>query len=64
MYGALGSRLMKLLRDGHEGVETTDAELRALATWIDLNGIFYGVDNEEGQKLIREGGLAPMPEIQ
>ncbi len=64
MYGALGSRLMKLLREGHEGVELTDEELRSFATWIDLNGIFYGVDNEEGQKLIREGGLAAMPEIQ
>ena len=64
MYGALGSRLMKLLREGHEDVELTDEELRAFATWIDLNGIFYGVDNEEGQKLIREGKLAAMPEIQ
>ncbi len=63
-YGALGSRLMKLLREGHEGVELSDEQLRVLATWIDLNAIFYGVDNEEGQKAILEGKTPVMPEIQ
>ena len=63
MYGALGSRLMKMLREGHEDVKLSDEELRTIAAWIDLNGIFYGVDNEEGQKIILNGGVAPMPEI-
>ena len=64
MYGALGSRLMKMLREGHEDVKLSDEELRTIAAWIDLNGIFYGVDNEEGQKIILDGGVAPMPEVQ
>lgn len=64
MYGALGSRLMKMLRDGHADVNLTDDEIRTLAAWIDLNAIFYGVDNPEGQKIIIEGGVPPMPEIQ
>ena len=53
-----------MLRKGHEDVKLTDEELRTIAAWIDLNGIFYGVDNEEGQKIILDGGVAPMPEVQ
>ncbi len=64
MYGALGSRLMKLLREGHMDVELTDEELRTLATWIDLNAIFYGVDQPEAQEAIRAGKLVPMPDVQ
>jgi len=45
-------------------VELTDEELRTLATWIDLNAIFYGVDQPEAQAVIRSGGLVPMPEVQ
>lgn len=64
MYGALGSRLMKMLREGHAGVTLSDEEIRIFATWIDLNAIFYGVDNEEGQRIILDGGVPSMPEIQ
>jgi hypothetical protein len=63
-YGALGSRLMALLRRGHEGVELTPGELRRLAAWIDLNAVFYGSYDaaEQGRQLAREG--IAMPEIQ
>ena len=63
-YGALGSRLLKLLRNGHEGVELSDSQWRALAAWIDLNAIFYGVDSPAEQKKILAGQRADMPEIQ
>lgn len=64
LYGARGSRLMKLLRDGHEGVKLGADELRRVALWIDLNAIFYGVNLPEDQERIRRGELVGMPEVQ
>ncbi len=64
LYGARGSRLMKLLRDGHEGVKFSADELRRLALWIDLNGIFYGVNLPTDQERMRRGEVVGMPEIQ
>ena len=40
--GSRGSRLMKLLREAHEGAQLSSDELRRVAAWIDLNAIFYG----------------------
>jgi len=64
LYGARGSRLMALLRKGHEKVQLDDAELRRIAMWIDLNAVFYGAYLEErrGQQLA--GKDIAMPEIQ
>ena len=64
MYGARGSRLMKLLRDGHEDVQLDADELRRLAMWIDLNAIFYGVNLPEDQERMRRGEMVGMPNIQ
>lgn len=64
LYGARGSRLMKLLRDGHEGVKLGADELRRVALWIDLNAIFYGVNLPDDQERIRRGELVGMPEVQ
>ncbi len=64
LYGARGSRLMQMLRAGHEGVELSDEELRRLALWIDLNAIFFGVHEAEAQERMRRGELVGMPEIQ
>jgi hypothetical protein len=64
LYGARGSRLMQMLRAGHEGVELSDDELRRLALWIDLNAIFFGVHEAEGQERMRRGEPVGMPEIQ
>lgn len=64
LYGARGSRLMKLLRDGHEGVKLGADELRRVALWIDLNAIFYGVNLPEDQERIRRGELVGMPQVQ
>ena len=63
-YGAIGSRLMKLLDAGHENVTLTDKERRALSAWIDLNAIFYGVYEPEEQQKQLQGKQVAMPEIQ
>jgi len=64
MYGARGSRLLRLLQNGHEGVQLTTEELARLAAWIDLNAIFYGVYLPEDQARQLSGQPVPMPEIQ
>ncbi len=64
MYGAIGSRLMKLLRAGHYDAKLPAADLRALGAWIDLNAIFYGVNLPDEQARQLRGELVTMPEIQ
>lgn len=64
LYGALGSRLIKLLRQGHYDVRLTPEDYRRLAAWIDLNAIFYGVYRPEEQARQLRGQPVPMPEIQ
>jgi len=64
VYGALGSRLMKLLRAGHESVKLSDAEMRRLAAWIDCNAVFYGSFDPAEQAKQLAGQPIAMPEIQ
>jgi hypothetical protein len=64
LYGARGSRLMKLLRQGHENVQLSDDDLRRVAMWIDMNAIFYGVNLPADQARMRRGETVGMPEIQ
>jgi hypothetical protein len=64
MYGGLGSRLIKLLRAGHEDVQLSDDEYRRLAAWIDLNAIFYGTYQPEEQARQLAGEPIGMPEIE
>jgi len=40
--GSHASRLIALVRDGHQGVRLTREELVELTTWVDSNGQFYG----------------------
>jgi len=63
-YGARGSRLMKVLADGHEGVDLSTDEIRRLAAWIDLNAIFYGAYDAENQARQLAGERVDMPDIQ
>jgi hypothetical protein len=63
-YGARGSRLIRMLEAGHEGVRLSRAELRRIATWIDLNAIFYGVYDPKRQAQQLAGQRVPMPKIQ
>jgi hypothetical protein len=62
--GALGSRLMKMLRAGHHEVKLSDADLRRLAAWIDCNAIFLGSYDPAGQAKQLTGEPIGMPEIQ
>ncbi|MCH5375767.1 MAG: hypothetical protein JJ992_17485, partial [Planctomycetes bacterium] len=62
--GALGSGLMRLLREGHEGVQLNAGEMRRLAAWIDMNAIFYGAYESERQARQLDGKTIPMPQIQ
>jgi len=62
--GARGSGLMHALKTGAAGKTLTSEELRRIATWIDLNAVFYGVyEPAEQLALQREGKPVPMPEI-
>jgi cytochrome c553 len=63
--GARGSGLMAALKSSQEKYGLTAEELRRIATWIDLNAVYYGVYEPEAQlALQREGKPVPMPEIQ
>jgi hypothetical protein len=42
-WGSHRSRLVDLLRAGHEGVKLTPEELDRIVTWIDLNAPYYAV---------------------
>lgn len=63
-YGALGSRLIKILQKGHEGVQLSPEEIQTIATWIDLNAVFYGVYEAEDQARQLRGERVPIPAIQ
>jgi cytochrome c553 len=63
--GARGSGLMAALKAAKEKYGLTDEDLRRIATWIDLNAVFYGVyEPDEQLALQREGKPVPMPKIQ
>ncbi|MBR5626473.1 MAG: hypothetical protein IKW74_02485, partial [Thermoguttaceae bacterium] len=63
-YGALGSRLVRLIQEGHEEVGLSEQEIRNIAAWIDLNAVFYGVYDPEDQERQRRGEQVAIPEIQ
>jgi hypothetical protein len=63
--GARGSGLMQALKASQAKYGITAEELRRIATWIDLNAVFYGVyEPEEQLALQREGKPVPVPAIQ
>jgi len=62
--GARGSRLMKLLRDGHAEVRLSDGDLRRLAAWIDCNAVFYGSFDPDQQLRELSGEPTAMPRLQ
>lgn len=64
MYGALGSKLLKLLRAGHQQVKLPAADLRRLAAWIDCNAVFYGAYGPGEQAKQLAGERIAMPAIQ
>ena len=64
VYGARGSRLIKLLRAGHHKTKLSPGELRRLGAWIDCNAIFYGVYDPAEQAKQLAGEDVAMPAIQ
>jgi hypothetical protein len=66
LYGARGSRLIRMLRaePGHYGVKLSADDLRRLATWIDMNAVFYGAYGLEDQARQLRGERLPMPAVQ
>lgn len=64
LYGARGSRLLKLLRAGHQKVTLTEDELRRIAVWIDCNAVFYGSYRPEVQAEELAGKAPPLPEVE
>jgi mono/diheme cytochrome c family protein len=64
LYGARGSRLLKMLAAGHRKVVLTEDECRRLAAWIDLNAVFYGSNDEAEQAAQLRGEEIPMPKVQ
>ena len=55
---------MKLLLEGHEEVVLSRSEIRRLAAWIDMNAIFFGVYDADGQTRQLAGHPVEMPELQ
>ena len=64
VFSARGSRLIRLLREGHEDVQLAPGDLARLATWIDMNAIFYGVYDPDEQQRQQQGKLVAMPNLQ
>ena len=62
--GARGSRLLKLVTEGHHDVKLSDQERRTLAAWIDCNAVFYGVYRPEDQRRQLQGEVVAMPDLQ
>jgi len=68
-WGSHRSRLIQVLRDGHEGVQLDPESFARLATWIDLNAVYYGTFacerpyNFGGRSPIDPDGLARLAEL-
>lgn len=63
-FGARGSRLLRMLREGHHDVALTREEFARLAMWIDNNAVFYGAYAPEDQQRELRGERLEMPAIQ
>jgi len=63
-FGARASSVMRLLRDGHYGVALTGEEIRRLATWMDVNALFYGTFDPADQERQRRGEPIQKPPLE
>ncbi len=63
-FGARGSTLMKLLRDGHRDVKLEAVDFERLATWMDANALFYGTFDKADQARQRRGERIAGPAIE
>ena len=63
-FGARGSRLMKLLLEGHHDVTLTSEEIDRLVTWMDANALFYGTFDPADQTRQQRGERIAGPALQ
>ncbi|MDR0391581.1 MAG: hypothetical protein LBH59_06720, partial [Planctomycetaceae bacterium] len=57
VFGALNSKLWKMLNDGHHDVKLTPEERERFQIWMDNNADFYGVFEHTGQEKQRRGEI-------
>lgn len=63
-YGARGSRLNSLLRDGHHHVELSPQDWERLITWMDTNAVFFGTFDRTDQARQLRGERIEGPELE
>jgi len=63
-FGARGSPLMKLIRQGHYDVALTPADFERLATWMDANALFYGTFDPADQARQLRGERIAGPKLE
>jgi len=63
-FGARGSKLMKILLNGHYDVHLSEEDRERLATWMDCNALFYGTFNSEDQKRQQIGEIIAGPDLE
>ena len=62
-FGARGSRLMELLRKGHQDAAVPAADLERLVIWMDANALFYGTFDPSDQDRQLRGELIAGPKL-
>ena len=63
-FGARGSSLTRLLRNGHYDVKLSPDEWDRLVTWMDANVLFYGTFDPADQARQRRGERIAGPKLQ
>lgn len=63
-FGARGSKLVRMLKDGHHEVRLEPEEMRRIAQWIDCNAVFFGGYFPDEQAKQLNGEHLPMPGLQ
>jgi hypothetical protein len=60
-FGARASKLWSLLKSGHQGVTLSDADLRSIALWLDLNSDMF---SDSVQRDAQASGQAVKPTLE
>jgi hypothetical protein len=63
-FGSPASPLMRLLSEGHQGVQLSQQEYESLITWMDTNALFYGTFDPEDQQRQQRGQRIAGPKLE
>jgi hypothetical protein len=63
-FGARGSPLMKLIRQGHYDVALSPDDFERLTTWMDANALFYGTFDPTDQARQLRGERIAGPKLE